>query len=92
MSRPIRPFTERMADAERRKALGTLTLTERLLAHVLIELMETRGRNGQAGLTKRLRHVGLNTKQIAALLDTTPESLAVAEARRRRKSDDSERP
>ena len=82
----IRSFTARQADAERRAALETLSLTDRLLAHVLIELMEIRRRRDAGDLTDRLRRVGLSTTQIAALLDTTPASLAVAVGRRRRKT------
>lgn len=77
----VRSFAERHADEQKREALETMTLTERLLAHVLIELMEMRSRRGYAAIASRLRHVGLSSKQIAALLNTTPASLAIIQSR-----------
>jgi hypothetical protein len=83
MPRPIRSFAERQAEKDKHEALETVTMTERLLAHILIELMETRGRRGPAALARRLEVIGFSTKAAAALLDTTPASLAVAKQRER---------
>lgn len=83
----VKSFAKRRAEAERRDVLDTLTLTERLLVNILIELMETRAHRNQAEIAERLTRVGLSTKQIAAVLDTTPETLAVAARRQRIKAD-----
>lgn len=79
-----RAFAERQAEAAKQDALETVTMTERLLAHILIELMETRARRKQVDIARRLRAVGFSTKQVAALLDTTPASLSVGENREKR--------
>ena len=83
----IRSFRQRMADEDTRETLEGLSLTERLLVQILIELMHTRGRCGQTAIARRLRVVGFSTKQIAALLHTTPASLAVAKRRAEGDSD-----
>lgn len=75
-------FAERRADEEKLDALSELSTTERLLAHILIELMDTRARRSLDEIAQRLRVIGLSTKQVAALLDTTPASLAGLKRRR----------
>ncbi len=81
MARPIRSFEARQAETAKRDALDTITLTERLLAEILIELMETRAARTQIAIARRLKRAGFSTKQAAALLDTTPAALAVGERR-----------
>jgi transcriptional regulator len=88
MTRGTRSFEARHADEQKREALDTITMTERLLAHILIELMESRASRKQADFARRLRHVGFSTKQVAALLDTTPAALYVTERRERPESVD----
>jgi len=77
----VRSFAERQSDAEKRDALASMTLTERLLAAILLQLLAMQASRDQAELAAPLKRAGLSTNQIAALLDTTPASLAVAKRR-----------
>jgi hypothetical protein len=81
MPRPIRSFAARQAEAQKQDVLDRFTLTERLLVEILIQLLGIQTHCDQAHIASRLKKVGLTTKQIAALLDTTPASLAVSRAR-----------
>ncbi len=84
MARPIRSFSARLAEKEQQDALETVTLSNRLLAHVLIELMDTRGHRPMEAIATRLQQIGFSAKQAAALLDTTPAALAVGRQRARK--------
>ena len=75
---------QKLTDEAKQEALEGISLTERLLVHILIELMETRYRHSHVELSTRLKAVGLTTKQVAAFLDTTPGSLAVMSYRKKR--------
>lgn len=82
----IKSFTERMAAEEKRVALETLSLSERLLAQILLQLMAVQSNYQLADRADRLRMSGLSTAQAAALLDTTPATLNVVKARRKKPS------
>jgi hypothetical protein len=82
--------SQRRVARRKRAAAGEgqeLSLTDRLLAQILIELMETRGRQGYAAIAARFRSAGLSSKQVAAVLDTTPASLAVIKHRSEKNDD-----
>jgi hypothetical protein len=73
-----------MAEQDKREALETLSLSERLLAQILLQLMAVQSNYGLADRADRLRQAGLSTAQAAALLDTTPAAINVVKARARK--------
>lgn len=81
MPRPLRSFSQRLSDAEKREAISAVTPTERLLAMILVELMVMRGRRGLAELSRALERGGLSRAQAAALLDTSASTLRVVQHR-----------
>ena len=85
MARPIRSFAKRQAEAEKQDVLAGFTTTERLLVEILIQLLSMQARRDMSELAAPLKRAGLTTKQVAALLDTSPASLAVTTRRRRLK-------
>jgi hypothetical protein len=82
MARPIRTLSQRLAAKEVEDALSTVTTTERLLARILIELMNTRRERTTAELAQALQGVGFSKAQAAGILGTTTQSVRVAEHRR----------
>jgi len=82
MARPVRTLSQRLAAQEVADALSTVTTTERLLARILIELMNTRRRRTTAELAQALQSVGFSKAQAAGILDTTTQSVRVLEHRR----------
>jgi hypothetical protein len=81
VSRPIRSLSQRLAAQEVADALRTITTTERLLARILIELMNTRRERSTAELARALQEVGFSKAQAAGILDTTTQSVRMAEHR-----------
>lgn len=77
----VKSFSQRRAAAEKAEALETMTVTERLLAHILIELFDARAHWSMHERAQRLKQAWLSTQQAAALLDTTPATLAVLKRR-----------
>lgn len=85
MPRPIRSLAQRLAEEDRRAAMATVTRTERLLALLLVELMQTRANRETAELGATLKQAGFSQPQSAALLGTTQATLAVVAHRQRRR-------
>jgi hypothetical protein len=81
MAHTIRSFKQRLADADRREAMSTVTMTERLLSLILIELKETRRHRKSADHARTLQGIGFSREQAAAILGTTAASLGVLERR-----------
>lgn len=83
MPRSIKSFSQRRSEAERREALSVVTMTERLLALILIELRETRSHRKSAEHAISLQDIGFSKAQAAAILGTTTACLYVLEHRHR---------
>jgi len=81
----MKTFLQRQAEEDTKQALESLTTSERLLAHILIELMEMRAKRGYADIAARLKLAGLSAKQAAAVMGSSVASLAVVQRRKNAK-------
>lgn len=84
MPRRTLSFAERQRRRDEREALSVITVTERLLVLILLELMATRAHRSTAESADVLARAGFSTRQIAGLLGTSEATINVSKNRARK--------